>query len=490
MDAGEADDDAQVALELEPGGHVRVVVEPRHQDLVAGRQRAGERPRQQEVERRHARPECDLARVAPEEAPGGVVRSLDESDGANARAVRRAGVRVVGAQVAGDRVDHLVRALRAARSVEERHRPVERRESCPHRVHVQVCADGHSQNLHSCDDPGRARRHRLHGAARARRGPPRRAAAAAGRSPARRARCAGGARGGGARRGRARRARAAEGVRRRRGRRLVCRAVPRARSRSGSGGDRRGRALSRHDGRAGVRPVAAGARSAATRASCCCRRSGSTTCPGISRRGWPPSRSTARWTSSWSRTRRAASRRAAAHGARSAASWRNGRWPGRTAGSWTPASGRRRAWSASRSASARSSSGAAPSRSRSPGTPTSGTSAPTSARPRLRRKPPLSAGSRLRSSSSEPGSAALVPSDASRRKSRFVVVAEATGAGGSGRAVLSGSDVYGLTALLIVRGAEALSAGEARGAGVLAPAEAFDARTLVGRLDPLLRLET
>ena len=36
----------------------------------------------------------------------------------------------------------------------------------------------------------------------------------------------------------------------------------------------------------------------------------------------------------------------------------------------------------------------------------------------------------------------------------------------------------GSTALLIVRGAEALLAGEARGAGVLAPAEAFDARTL------------
>ena len=81
------------------------------------------------------------------------------------------------------------------------------------------------------------------------------------------------------------------------------------------------------------------------------------------------------------------------------------------------------------------------------------------------------------------------PSEESRRKSRFAVVAEAKGAGGSGRAVLTGSDVYGLTALLIVRGAEALIAGEARGNGVLAPAEAFDAGTLASRLEPFLTIE-
>jgi short subunit dehydrogenase-like uncharacterized protein len=80
------------------------------------------------------------------------------------------------------------------------------------------------------------------------------------------------------------------------------------------------------------------------------------------------------------------------------------------------------------------------------------------------------------------------PSEASRRKSRFTVVAEASGSGGTGRAVVEGTDVYGLTALLIVRGAEALLAGEARGTGVLAPAEAFDARTLAGRLEPYLRI--
>jgi hypothetical protein len=56
------------------------------------------------------------------------------------------------------------------------------------------------------------------------------------------------------------------------------------------------------------------------------------------------------------------------------------------------------------------------------------------------------------------------------------------------RATLTGRDVYGLTALLIARGVEALRAGEARGAGALAPAEAFDARRLAGRLAPLLEV--
>ena len=127
--AGEADDDAEILGEREPGRDVRVVVEPRADDLVALAQRARERPREQEVERRHARPERDVVRVAGEEAAGGDAGTLDQLDRAHARLVRRADVRVVLAQVAGDRVDHLVRALRAARPVEERERPVERREA-------------------------------------------------------------------------------------------------------------------------------------------------------------------------------------------------------------------------------------------------------------------------------------------------------------------------------------------------------------------------
>jgi hypothetical protein len=82
------------------------------------------------------------------------------------------------------------------------------------------------------------------------------------------------------------------------------------------------------------------------------------------------------------------------------------------------------------------------------------------------------------------------PSEDSRRRNRFAVVSEARGPGGARRATLTGSDVYGLTALLIVRGAEALRRGDARGAGALAPAEAFDARTFAGVLEPLLRVES
>jgi short subunit dehydrogenase-like uncharacterized protein len=78
------------------------------------------------------------------------------------------------------------------------------------------------------------------------------------------------------------------------------------------------------------------------------------------------------------------------------------------------------------------------------------------------------------------------PSEATRGRSRSAVVAEARGAGGTARATLVGGDPYSLTALLIVRAAEALLAGEARGSGVLAPAEAFEARSFVQRLEPLL----
>lgn len=73
-----------------------------------------------------------------------------------------------------------------------------------------------------------------------------------------------------------------------------------------------------------------------------------------------------------------------------------------------------------------------------------------------------------------------------RPQDRFAVVAEARGPAGTSSAALVGTDVYGLTARLVAVGASALRDGEARGAGALAPAEAFDARALLGRLEPLL----
>jgi short subunit dehydrogenase-like uncharacterized protein len=78
------------------------------------------------------------------------------------------------------------------------------------------------------------------------------------------------------------------------------------------------------------------------------------------------------------------------------------------------------------------------------------------------------------------------PTEEERRKAVWTVVAEAHGPAGNRSVTLTGSDPYGLTALLIARGAEALLNGKVRDARALAPAEAFDARSFVHRLDPLL----
>ena len=82
------------------------------------------------------------------------------------------------------------------------------------------------------------------------------------------------------------------------------------------------------------------------------------------------------------------------------------------------------------------------------------------------------------------------PSPEARARARFAVVAEARGGGGAQRATLVGSDVYELTASLVVVAAAALAAGEASGAGALAPAEAFDASWLVRRVAPLLSIDS
>lgn len=82
------------------------------------------------------------------------------------------------------------------------------------------------------------------------------------------------------------------------------------------------------------------------------------------------------------------------------------------------------------------------------------------------------------------------PSVERRQQARFAVVAEARSGGRARRATLVGDDPYDLTALLIVRAAEALRQGESHGQGALAPAEAFDARSFAERLAPLLRIES
>ena len=81
------------------------------------------------------------------------------------------------------------------------------------------------------------------------------------------------------------------------------------------------------------------------------------------------------------------------------------------------------------------------------------------------------------------------PSARRRQRARFEVVAEASGPSGGRRVSLGGNDVYALTGALLARGVAALRGGEARGAGALAPAEAFEARSFTGQLEPLLRIE-
>ena len=64
---GEPNDDAEVVAQLEPRRDVAVVVELRHDDLVAGLELAADRPRECEVERRHVRAERRLLRLAAQE---------------------------------------------------------------------------------------------------------------------------------------------------------------------------------------------------------------------------------------------------------------------------------------------------------------------------------------------------------------------------------------------------------------------------------------
>jgi short subunit dehydrogenase-like uncharacterized protein len=75
------------------------------------------------------------------------------------------------------------------------------------------------------------------------------------------------------------------------------------------------------------------------------------------------------------------------------------------------------------------------------------------------------------------------PSEDQRRASAFTIVAEAHGEDGrTGRTVVEGNDVYGLTAVIAVEIARRMSADGFDGAGALAPAQAVDAADFLGFL--------
>jgi short subunit dehydrogenase-like uncharacterized protein len=75
------------------------------------------------------------------------------------------------------------------------------------------------------------------------------------------------------------------------------------------------------------------------------------------------------------------------------------------------------------------------------------------------------------------------PSEEARREARFTVVARAHGESGATRqGVVRGSDVYGLTAVTLVHGAELMSTAGFDRAGALSPAAAFDPAAFLNHL--------
>jgi hypothetical protein len=123
---GDADVQPAVVRQLEPRRDVGVVVELGDDDGVAGVPRARGGPRQREVERRHVRAEDRLVGRTPEERGRGEPCLRDQRLGPPAGLVRAADVRVRLAVVRRHRVDHGVRNLRPAGTVEEGERRAQR----------------------------------------------------------------------------------------------------------------------------------------------------------------------------------------------------------------------------------------------------------------------------------------------------------------------------------------------------------------------------
>jgi short subunit dehydrogenase-like uncharacterized protein len=75
------------------------------------------------------------------------------------------------------------------------------------------------------------------------------------------------------------------------------------------------------------------------------------------------------------------------------------------------------------------------------------------------------------------------PGEGARKKSRFMIVCEARAPGGRRRrGTITGSDVYGLTAFVIVHAALLAAAPGYGGRGALAPSQAFDPRDFLSAL--------
>lgn len=75
------------------------------------------------------------------------------------------------------------------------------------------------------------------------------------------------------------------------------------------------------------------------------------------------------------------------------------------------------------------------------------------------------------------------PSSEQRAKAHFTIVCDAVRGGEQRRGVIRGSDVYGLTAALITRGAMIAADKDFEGRGGLAPSQAFEPREFLSGLD-------
>jgi hypothetical protein len=107
-----------------PRVHVCLVVQHRHDDLVAVAERRPDRAARRKRQRRHVRAELDLVgRGGTQECRHGDVGVREDLVAAAARLEVAAGVGVRVAQIAPDRVDDALRHLRPTRTVEKHDRP-------------------------------------------------------------------------------------------------------------------------------------------------------------------------------------------------------------------------------------------------------------------------------------------------------------------------------------------------------------------------------
>ena len=143
-DVDRLDRQSPILRHQQPRIDVGLVVEVRHHDLVAGRQRRTDRPAHVERQRGHVRPELDRRGVGRAEQVGHrEVRLVGDRVVPLAGREGASGIRVRLAVVGGDGLDDSVRDLRPAGSVKEDERPAvvqlgQGREAAADRLDVEV----------------------------------------------------------------------------------------------------------------------------------------------------------------------------------------------------------------------------------------------------------------------------------------------------------------------------------------------------------------